>query len=101
MICEEKIGEAVELFIQNPYWRTYYETAPSEFSKRRSELMFYWSVETDESKIEEAMEEAKEIEKNYSLEDCRHELKFSGNNPSCVHWIKRIEELSEKGTEHE
>lgn len=97
MINEEKVSEAVELFLQNPYWRAYYETAPSEYSKRRAMFMFYWSIETDESRIEEAMAEAKEIEKNYGLEDCRHELKHSGNNPGRAHWIKRIEELSERG----
>ncbi len=96
MISEERVRQAVDLFIQNSYWQAYYETAPSEFSKRRAELAFYWSVETDESKIEEAMAEAKEIEKNYDLADCTHELKYSGNNPGRVHWIKRIEGLSER-----
>ena len=61
MIIEEKVREAVELFMRNPYWQEYYETAPSEHSKRRAELAFCWSVETDESKSEEAMTEAREI----------------------------------------
>ncbi|MBR7040828.1 MAG: hypothetical protein IKI24_03190 [Clostridia bacterium] len=97
MIIEEKAREAVELFLQNPYWREYYETAPSEYSKRGAELAFYWSVETNESKVDEAMAEAKEIEKHYSLDDCRHEFKYSGNDPGRLHWLKRIEELSKKG----
>ncbi len=43
------------------------------------------------------MAEAKEIEKHYSLDDCRHEFKYSGNDPGRLHWLKRIEELSKKG----
>ena len=51
MITEEEIWEAAKEFLMNPYWKRYYDDAPSEYSKRYALLSFFWSETDDEEKI--------------------------------------------------
>ena len=96
MISEEELNEALQQFMRNPYWRAYYEEAPSEAAKQRVKLCFFWSLTRDEAKYLKAIEEAKKLEKQYTIADCKHELRYSGNNPGLLYWKKKIEELSQK-----
>ncbi len=96
MISEEELTAALQEFLINPYWRAYYEEAQSEAAKQRVKLVFFWSLTRDEAKYHEAIEEARKLEKQYSITDCRHELKYCGNNPERAYWKMKIEELSQK-----
>ncbi|MCR4622056.1 MAG: hypothetical protein K5663_08235 [Clostridiales bacterium] len=96
MITEKEIWEAAKLFLRNPYWKRYYDDAPSEYSKRYVLLSFFWSETRDETKVDEAIKQAKELEKHFSIADCRHALRYCGNNPKVVYWRERIKELTER-----
>ena len=100
MITEE-IWEAAKLFLRNPTWKRYYDDAPSEYSKRYDLLHFFWSETDVEEKIKEAIKQANELEKHFTIADCRHELRYCGNNPKVVYWRERIKELSREEKEDE
>ena len=95
MISEEELTEALQEFSTNPYWRAYYEEAPSKAAKQRVKLVFFWSLTKDKAKYHEAIEEAKKLEEQYTIADCRHELKFCGHNPGIPFWKRKIESLSQ------
>lgn len=44
---ESKVQKAVEEFRKNPYWREYYDNAPTENCKRYVALEFYQSEYID------------------------------------------------------
>ena len=96
MITEKEIWEAAKLFLRNPTWKRYYDDAPSEYTKRYALLSFFWSETEDEAKIEEAIKQAKELERYFTVADCRHELRYCGNNPKVLYWKTKIKELTER-----
>ena len=96
MITEEEIWEAAKEFLMNPYWKRYYDDAPSEYSKRYALLSFFWSETDDEEKTDEAIKKARELEKHFTIADCRHALRYCGNNPKVLYWKTKIKELTER-----
>lgn len=82
---QEKVQAALRLFLENPYWRRYYETAPSELCKQYIEQEFCYSQYTSP----EAYETIIEIENMLSLDDWKHLLTFCGNNPRRA-FIKKV-----------
>ncbi len=102
MIDENKVKVAVEEFTKNPYWKEELETAPSELSKRYTELGFCFSwyfgkIPTAER--DEILAERDNLKHQFGLEDWKHTLKYCGHNPFhavCVEKIKELEAAQEK-----
>lgn len=98
MIRQEEVKKAVAEFLKNPYWNRYYSTAPSDNARKRIELKFYIGIwggaaqVTDEQYVE-AVKRMNEIEDAFTVEDCRHALRYNGHNPGMLRWIKKIKEL--------
>ena len=97
-VCEEEypgipraeFDEAVALFLENPYWREYYETAPGEACRKYIAMEFYLS----EHEIPEAEEVLNEMEEKLSSEDWKHLLKYCGNNPRKGYIMKKIRAMT-------
>ena len=94
MLNEAKIKQAVEEFSKNPYWREFYEKAPSKNAKRRVALGFFWSETQDQNEAHEAMAEADKLEKSFGREECEWFLKHSDLAQEKAYWKKKINELS-------
>ena len=91
----KKVDAAVEFFVRNPFWRKFYENAPSEPCRRRVALDFYFSTFWDDAHEDEAFfREMEKTEAELGLEDWKYLLKYQGNNPGRVKIRKKIEELS-------
>ena len=96
MVDERKITESVESFLENPYWKKYYEDAPSDACRRYIALEFYYSDSDDAvDAYEEVAEEMDDLEARLSLADWQHLLKYCGNNPRRAVIAERIKALSE------
>lgn len=76
-IPKAEYDEAVSLYMENPHWRGYYETAPSEVCREFIAMEFYYS----EHQTGEAEDILSEMEEELGLEDWQHLLKYCGNNP--------------------
>ena len=96
MINEEKVKIAVEEFCKNPHWKKELDAAPSEQSKRYTELSFYYSWFLGGISIEEKEElkrEKKALLDKFDLEDWKHACRYAGNNPfrgACIHKIGEL-----------
>lgn len=84
--------KALKTFLENEYWREYYETAPSEECKRYIEREFVSSL------FDNAGEEGnrKALEPTLSVDDWKHLLKWSDPNPFRSYCKKKIAELEQK-----
>ncbi len=91
---EKEKERALEEFLENPLWKEYYETAPSDLCKSYIEYEFLYS-NTDRYE-NEAVAILKEIEKDMDVDDWRHLMKYCGNNPFKGICRKRIKELESK-----
>ena len=99
---EKKISEAVEAFTANPYWKAFYYDAPSEACRRHIELSYYlsrnyWIIEEDKELYEKIKAEQLKLEEGLGINDWRHLLSGTGNNPIKGKYTKKIRELSEPG----
>ena len=74
---ERKVTENLKEWLVNPYWREYYEDAPSDKCRELIAMEFYYS----EFELDETAAELDRIEEELSLEDWRYLLKWCGNNP--------------------
>lgn len=74
---DRKVAENLKKWMKNPYWRKYYEDAPTEKSRELIALEFYYS----EYELDETIAELDRIEEELSLEDWKYLLKWCGNNP--------------------
>ncbi len=90
-IPKEKLRENLKEWLENPAWREYYETAPSEQCREIIALEFLYSDE-ESDEIADAMDEK---EKGLTIADWRHLYKYCGNNPRKVFIQKRIRELED------
>ena len=90
-VTKREWNEALMLFLANPYWKEYYETAPSEKCRAYVGLEFCNSNRDNEA-VREAM---KELREELELEDWKHLLKYSGNNPMRGYIRKKIREMEE------
>ncbi len=79
----------MRLFLANPYWREYYETAPTE--KCRAYIgLEYCNSNRESDAIREAM---KQTEAELTREDWKHLMKYSGNDPRRRYIRKKNREL--------
>ena len=89
-----KLKKAIGVFLKNPYWKEYYETAPSEECKEYIEHDFYFSLFGGSEEIEKR---DKELEDLFSVDDWKHLAKYAGNNPFKGKCRKKIRELEAAG----
>ena len=86
---KEKYEETLREWLQNPYWREYFEKAPSEKCRDVIMLEFLYSEEETEE-VEEVLDKA---EKELKLEDWQHLYRWCGNSPERKRIHDRIVEL--------
>jgi len=83
--------KALELYMGNPYWREYYEKAPSENCRRRIETGFCYSAFRKPENIREVLDA---LEEKLDLEDWKHLAKYAGNNPWGGKCRKKVREFA-------
>ncbi len=81
-------------WLENPYWKKYYEEAPSEKCREYIALEFRYSDTEDE----EIAEEMDALLETLRAEDLRHLAAYAGNNPERAALLKRAEEMEQKQT---
>ena len=90
MYTEKQQKMAMALFMANPHWKEYYETAPSDLCKEYIKLSFCFSHSGHD---EDATKRKKEIKETMSPEDWKHLYQYCGNNPFKVTGRDKIREL--------
>ncbi len=97
MIDEEKLKIAVSEFTKNPYWKAKLDEAPTELSKRDTELDFYYSFyfgKLSDTERKEVDSEGDRLKNSFGLADWEHALKYCGHNPFHAICTRKIAELS-------
>ena len=89
MLDMNEVMEGLGEWLDNPYWKAFYEEAPTEACKKYVAIYFYASDTEDEA----AFEEMDKLEKDFGLSEWKHLLKFSGNTPEKAKIMKKIQEL--------
>ena len=84
--------EALKEWLENPYWKKYYEEAPSEKCREYIALEFRYSDTEDE----EIAEEMDALLETLRAEDLRHLAAYTGNNPERAALLKRAEEMEKR-----
>ena len=88
---ERKIQKSLKQFRVNPFWKEYYETAPTGTCKRYIELEFYYSDYLGNiPDYEELKKESDELEKGFVKADWEHLYKYCGNNPKKVYYKNKL-----------
>ena len=90
MELEEMIRNSLELFLKNPFWREYYEKAPSEACRKYIKLDFVYSTYFGPENINELSEAC---EKEFTLKDWEYLCRYAGNNPFRGKCRAKIREL--------
>ena len=85
--------EALDVFLQNPHWKEYYETAPSEECREYIEHSFRLSLYGITPDIEKR---DKELEDLFTVRDWEHLAKYAGNNPFRSKCKKMISNLKKE-----
>jgi len=95
MIDMEAVYANVGEWTENPFWKEYYETAPSEQCRKLIALEFWYSDHDgqDADAVQEIILAMEETEKDLGLEDWMHLDRFCGNNPRKAQILKKIGEL--------
>lgn len=88
-IPKREFDAAVAEFMENSYWKKYYENAPTELCKEYITMEFYSS----EYQTPEAEAVMGEMEEELALEDWKYLLKYCGNNPRKTFILKKIDSL--------
>ena len=83
------VAENLKEWLENPFWREYYEGAPSDRCRELIALEFMYSEEEQDDLIPEM----ENIEKELALEDWRHLYRYCGDNPRKKAIHDRIREL--------
>ena len=86
------MSEALKEWLENPYWKKYYEDAPSEKCREYIALEFRYS-DTEDEGIAEKMDALLET---LRTEDLRHLAAYAGNNPERTVLLKRAEEMENR-----
>ena len=76
-IPEDGLKANLESWLENPFWREYYEEAPSDICRTIISLE-YWESEYRTGAAHCAI---KDLEDDLSVEDWRHMYRYCGNNP--------------------
>lgn len=94
ILNESRIEEAVEAFCENEYWSGFYNQSPSGACRRRVALAFYLSKFHGDADFEprEYKAEVERLESQFGLEDWKHMLKYSGNDPLRAEYMSKIED---------
>ncbi len=93
MISERKMQQAVREFCDNKTWKEYYDTAPSDLSKKYIELQFavsYHCIELSDDEVDIIAEKMHQLEDSYGLDDWKFEYRWSGHNPHKSKCEKKI-----------
>jgi len=80
--------ETIKVFMNNPYWKSYYDKAPSEECKEFIKWSFAISSEDDD---EEAEKMYKEAEKNLSKDDIQYLYDNEENQMAKSYWKKKLQ----------
>jgi len=91
-IPEDGLKENLETWLENPYWREYYETAPSDLCRTVISLEF-WESEHETGAADYVI---RDLESSLSAEDWRHLGRYCGNNPRKQYIHDRILDLELK-----
>lgn len=95
-MCERDIMSAVAQGCQNPYWKQYYEEAPTKECKRYIALRFLFSISaftTEELILYK--EEKNTLQNLFGIEDWRHLFRYAGHNPLKIYYRKMIKNYME------
>lgn len=92
MKVEKDVKDALKLFLKNPFWKKYYETAPSDVCKEYIALEFGYSMAPKSDKYASRREE---LEDMFTVDDWKHIAKYAGNNPFKGKCLRKIKELEE------
>ncbi len=76
-ITEEEVRAALVSWLENPFWREYYELAPSEACRQLVTLEFLYS----EYETEEICLAMDAVEEELALADWQHLYRYCGINP--------------------
>ena len=94
MMCQKSIEKAVKMACMNPYWKEYYENAPSKMSKRYVELGFYYSVHLGEIPDYDAYKKERQaLESKFSKVDWQYLLRYAGHTPRKAFYKKMESEM--------
>jgi len=95
MIDMQAVYANAREWMENPYWKEYHETAPSEQCRKLIALEFWYSDLDcpDVDAVREIILAMEETEKDLALEDWKHLDRFCGINPRKAQIRKRMEEL--------
>ena len=75
----------------NPFWKEYYETAPTVTCKRYIELEFYYSEYFGNiPDYEEFEKENNKLEQDFVKVDWEHLYKYCANNPKKVYYKNKL-----------
>ena len=88
-IPRAELKENLEEWLENPFWREYYETAPTARCRRLISLEF-WESEYDSDAAADAI---RILEKRLSVKDWEHLYRYCGNNPRKKYIRDRITDL--------
>ena len=91
MIDTNAVKENLAEWLENPHWAAFYNEAPSDKLKEYIALDFYYS-ESGEDEVAEVLDA---VEDELSLDDWKHLLKYSGNDPNRAKIMRRITELEQ------
>ena len=78
-------------WLENPYWKKYYEEAPSDSCRQYIALDFRYSDTEDE----EVADEMDALLEKLRAEDFHHLAAYAGNNPERAALMERAEEMEE------
>ncbi len=90
---------AVEEFTQNPFWKQYLETAPSEQCKEYIRLEFCYSslAIAGNDERDEVAETMDKLKTGFTVADWKHLKRYAGHNPFYTECNRMIEKLSQEG----
>ena len=90
--------KALTLYMANSYWERYYREAPTEKCRQYIECQYvdgmiaFLSMDAPEQR-EKAWRAMLQVEKELTLQDWQHLLKYCGNNPRYVYIRGMIQSL--------
>ena len=91
----EQLKNAVNVFRENSYWRSYYDDAPSDKCREYIAFDFACSIYLKKEINNEYWEQNNKLENELDYDDWKWLYKHSGNNPTRKKYKKKMEEMSE------
>ena len=88
---DTKTQKSLKEFCENPYWKEYYDSAPSIACKRYIELGFYYSSYLGQiSDYDEYKKETDKLETEFSGDDWEYLYRHCANNPRKAYYKSKI-----------